>query len=172
MSESIEITIGSTSITTTRDAEICVVYLGTVGDDERRHTAPFGVHNKGLQPIMFEPGGSLVNAGLLHDHLASPHPAFKRVLDSGEIEVFAEPADALKGTGKAVAETVRITRDARVLRAWLVAEEARGVKRKPLLDGLRERLRLYEEHNTPRVVLAESQLMAERTSSPKRRKAS
>lgn len=151
MSNDIEITIGKTSITTTRDASVCVVYMGTVGEHEGQHTAPFGVLGDATrESIQFEPGGSLINAGLLHDHLARPHNALKRKLDAGEFTVFESPAKALDGvTVKVAADMIRLTRHAATLRAWLTVEETRDIKRKTLIEGLRARLRAYADHSTP-----------------------
>lgn len=168
--QQVSITINGHTVTTTREADVCVVYMGTVGEAEHLHTAPFGTESPGLEWLMIEPGGSLVNAGLLADHLAKPHPAFKRMLDAGAFAVHATAEDALKGSPATLSAMIRVTRHARTLREWLRAEEAREPKRRVIIEGLRERLRIYAEHSTPAVTLAQLGHLA-KTDEPKRKKA-
>lgn len=146
--ENVTITLNKT-VTVARDADVCVVYMGTVGEAESVHTAPFGVEAPGLDWLMLEPGGSMVNAGLLADHVAKPHPAFKRAIEAGAFTIYATPDEALAAPMATVTAMVRITRQARTLRAWLAVEEKREPKRRVLLEGLRERLRINAEHSTP-----------------------
>lgn len=164
MTEQVTITINSTTLTVPRfvdgpdgrpvPTEVCVVYMGTVGEAENVHTAPIGCESPGLEYLRLEAGGSLVNAGLLADHIAKPHPAFKRLLAAGAFTVYATPAEAMKAPTKHVTDMVKITRHARTLREWLTAEEAREPKRRVMLDGLRERIRIYGEHSTPVISIA------------------
>ncbi len=149
MSEQVSITINSTTLTLDRTVDLCVVYMGTVGEAEMLHDAPCGFESAGLEFIMFEPGGSLVNAGLLFDHVAKPHPAFKRLLDAGAFTIYASAPEALKMPTAQLTAMIRVTRHAATLRQWLAAEEVREPKRRVILEGLRERLRINGEHSTP-----------------------
>lgn len=157
MTTDVTITLTNT-ITVNREADVCVVYMGTVGEAESVHTAPFGVEAPGLEWLMIEPGGSMVNAGLLADHLAKPHPGFKRSIEAGAFTVYADPVEALKLPTATLTSMIRITRHARTLRAWLDAEQAREPKRRVILEGLRERLRINAEHSTPVVSIASLQV--------------
>ncbi len=154
MTEPVTITIQGKTITAAREASVCVVYMGTVGEAELVHDAPFGCECTGQEWLMFEPGGSMVNAGLLAAHLTHPHPAFKRLLDAGAFTVYATAPEALGAPAKQVTDMVRVTRHAATLRAWLEVEEKREPKRLVLIAGLRERLRINELHSTPAISIA------------------
>lgn len=154
MSEQVQITIQGKTISATRDVDVCVVYMGTVGEAELLHDAPFGCESPGLEWLMLEPGGSLVSAGLLADHIAKPHPVFKRLLDAGAFTVYATAKEALAMPTAQLTAMIKITRHAATLRQWLAAEEVREPKRRVILEGLRERLRINAEHSTPAVSIA------------------
>lgn len=154
MTDQVTFTVNTTTLTLDRSADVCVVYMGTVGEAELLHDAPFGCESPGLEWLMLEPGGSLVNAGLFADHVAKPHPAFKRLLDAGAVTIYATAPEALKMPTAQLTAMIRVTRHAATLRQWLNAEEAREPKRRVILEGLRERLRINAEHSTPVVTIA------------------
>jgi hypothetical protein len=172
MTDQISITVNTTTLTLDRKAEVCVVYMGTVGEAENVHTAPFGVEFAGLEWLMLEPGGSLVNAGLFGDHVAKPHPAFKRLLDAGAFTIYATAEEALKAPTAHVTAMIRNTRHAKTLREWLRVEEAREPKRKVIIEGLRERLRINADHSTPVAPLANIMALKPGEAESKRKKAS
>jgi hypothetical protein len=178
MTEKVSITIKTTTLTLDRTADVCVVYVGTVGEAESVHDAPVGFMGpEGVEPIMFEPGGSLVNAGLLADHLAKPHAALAAMIEAGAFTLFESAVDALKMPTAQLTAMIRVTRNPRALRAWIAAEETREPKRLRILEGLRERLRINATHSTPTVSLAHlatathTATQAAAASAEKRRKA-
>lgn len=157
--KTVTIKIGDKSIKADRDADVCVVYMHSIGPTEALHEAPLHVLTDDIEPLSIEPGGSIVRAGLLADHLDAAAkatedaakrrklgPMLARVVDAGGLSVYAKADDALAGSAKATIDMIRVTRHARTLELWLAAERARDVKRGKVIEEIEGRLRLYRDH--------------------------
>lgn len=141
---------GTAQIIPWRKQKVCVVYQGTVGPAEMTHRAPIGgTPSLDMLPIMIEPGGSFVEAGLLADHVDHRPSILQRYIDRGELTIYGDPAEALEGSAKLVQDMIALTRDPSMLRAWLAIEQARQTKRGPVIKVIETRLKIYGDHSTP-----------------------
>jgi len=159
--KSVTIKLGDKSIKADRDADVCVVYMHTVGPTEALHEAPMIVIIDDIEPLTIEPGGSMIRAGLLADHIEAAAklaeetakrgklgPMLARVLDAGGITVYSKAEEALNGSAKAILDMIGVTRHAHTLEMWLATERARDTKRMRIIEGLEKRLRQYGNHTT------------------------
>jgi hypothetical protein len=147
----IAVDIGGNTVDLPPGSKITVVYMGTVGDDEWIHESGTTISDRAykLAPITLHAGATEVDAALWADHVAAKSPGLVDLDGRGCLEVYRSPAAVLTRPVAYIRKVVAVTRHGRVLRAWEASEASRDEPRRRIIDGIRERVRIFGDYAPP-----------------------